>query len=146
MQVDPQYDDVVADVRSYLSGRIDDLAAAGVSRESIAIDPGIGFGKTVQHNLSLINRLEELAGLGAPLVLGTSRKSFLGTLTGIEDPADRDEATAVTTALGFERGARVFRVHEVADSRVALSVAGAIVADQQWDEWLQDLNHGDSPG
>lgn len=146
MQADPHYDDVVGEVRSYLSGRLDDLIAYGVLRESIAIDPGIGFGKTLQHNLSLINRLEELAGLGAPLVLGASRKSFLGTLTGIDKPADRDGATAVTTAVGFERGARVFRVHEVVDSRVALSVAGAIVADEQWDEWLQDLNHGDSPG
>lgn len=137
MQVDPSYDDVVVEVADWLSERAQTLIDGGVSRESIAVDPGIGFGKTLTHNLELLSRLPEIADLGFPVVLGTSRKSFLGKLTGIEDPARRDEATAITTALGFERGARIFRVHDVARSRAALGVAAAIVTTQQWEEWSQ---------
>ena len=96
--------------------------------------------------MALIAGLGEVAGIGCPVVLGTSRKSFLGKLTGIEDPADRDGVTAVTTALGFALGARVFRVHDVASSRSALDVSAAIVQPQRWDEWLQDSNPGVSPG
>ncbi|MGC2241491.1 MAG: dihydropteroate synthase [Acidimicrobiia bacterium] len=137
MQVNPSYDDVVAEVAAWLSERAQTLIDRGISGESIAVDPGIGFGKTVSHNLDLLSRLHEIADLGFPVVLGTSRKSFLGKLTGIEDPARRDEATAITTAMGFERGARIFRVHDVARSRAALGVAAAIVTPQQWEEWSQ---------
>ncbi|MFZ0625573.1 MAG: dihydropteroate synthase [Acidimicrobiia bacterium] len=137
MQVNPRYDDVVAEVAAWLSMRAQTLIDGGISRESIAVDPGMGFGKTVSHNLELLSRLHEIADLGFPVVLGTSRKSFLGKLTGIEDPARRDEATAITTAMGFERGARIFRVHDVARSRAALGVAAAIVTPQQWEEWSQ---------
>jgi dihydropteroate synthase len=138
MQENPTYGDVVAEVTSLLSERASLLVEAGVDRGRIAIDPGIGFGKTVTHNLALIAGLGELAKLGYPVVLGASRKTFLGKLTGIEDPAARDTATAVTTALGFERGARIFRVHDVVSSRAALRVAAAIVSPAQWDEWSPD--------
>ena len=138
MQHDPTYDDVVSEVAEFLGSRAQQLIAAGVDRASIAIDPGIGFGKTVTHNLELIEGLGKLAGMGFPVVLGASRKSFLGRVAGIKDATQRDGATAVTTALGFERGARVFRVHDVASSRAALSLAAAIVNPQQWDEWSQD--------
>jgi dihydropteroate synthase len=138
MQRDPTYEDVVVEVAAFLGSRVEEMMKGGVDRASIAIDPGIGFGKTVTHNLELIDRLEELTGMGFPVVLGTSRKSFLGRVAGIEDPTRRDGVTAVTTALGFERGARVFRVHDVASSRAALRLAAAIVNPEQWDEWSQD--------
>jgi len=138
MQLDPSYDDVVGEVAEFLGSRAQQLIETGVDPASIAIDPGIGFGKTVTHNLELIDELGKLAGMGFPVVLGTSRKTFLGQVAGIEDPTLRDGVTAVTTALGFERGARVFRVHDVASSRAALSLAAAIVNPQQWDEWSQD--------
>ncbi|HEU5112472.1 MAG TPA: dihydropteroate synthase, partial [Acidimicrobiia bacterium] len=138
MQRDPTYEDVVSEVVTFLRSKADEMIEAGVDRASIAIDPGIGFGKTVIHNLELIGRLEEIAKLGFPVVLGTSRKTFLGRVAGIEDPSRRDGVTAVTTALGFERGARVFRVHDVVSSRAALGLAAAIVDPQQWDEWSQD--------
>jgi len=137
MQQSPAYHDVVAEVTSFLDDRAHRVIAAGADPASIAIDPGIGFGKTVAHNLELIAGLGTLAGLGYPVVLGASRKTFIGRLTGIEAPQARDHATAVTTALGFERGARVFRVHDVASSRAALRLAAAIVNPQQWDEWSQ---------
>ena len=138
MQREPTYDDVVGEVATFLHTKAQQVIDAGVAPAAVAIDPGIGFGKTVTHNLELIDGLEKLAGLGFPVVLGTSRKTFLGLVAGIEDPARRDGVTAVTTALGFERGARVFRVHDVVSSRAALSLAAAIVSPQQWDEWSQD--------
>jgi dihydropteroate synthase len=127
MQVDPVYVDVVGEVRGFLAGRAQALIERGVASNAIAIDPGIGFGKTVAHNLQLIDGLGELAALGFPVVLGASRKTFLGKIAGIDDPLERDGVTAVTTALGFERGARIFRVHDVESSRAALRVAAAIV-------------------
>ncbi|MGH8914112.1 MAG: dihydropteroate synthase [Acidimicrobiia bacterium] len=138
MQVNPVYDDVVAEVSGFLAERARTVAGAGVSPASIAIDPGIGFGKTTTHNLELIDHLDDLAGLGFPVVLGASRKSFLGRLAEIGDPKSRDGVSAVTTALAFERGARIFRVHDVASSRAALRVAAAIVNSQEWDEWSLD--------
>ena len=89
------------------------------------VDPGIGFGKTMAHNLQLLDRLDAIAALGFPVVLGTSRKSFLGRLTGREDPHERAVATAATSVLGLERGASIFRVHDVAATRDALLVAAA---------------------
>lgn len=146
MQADPSYVDVVEEVRRYLLDRVGSLLGAGVAGEAVAIDPGIGFGKTVEHNLELIAGLGSLAATGHPVVLGASRKSFLGTVTGIADPVARDGVTAVITALGFERGARVFRVHDVAGSVSALRVAATIVAPEQWDAWQPDSNPGVSPG
>jgi dihydropteroate synthase len=125
MQDDPRYDDVVAEVAAFLAQRADAAMAAGVARERIMVDPGIGFGKTIEHNLTLLARLDAIAALGFPVVLGTSRKSFLGRLTGREDPHERAAATAATSVLGLERGASVFRVHDVAQTRDALLVAAA---------------------
>lgn len=138
MQQDPQYDDVVTVVAGFLAERAAELIDLGADPGTIAIDPGIGFGKTVAHDLELLAGLGALARLGYPVVLGASRKSFLGRLTGIESPMDRDGVTAVTTALGYERGARVFRVHDVSSSRAALLVAATIVTPELWEEWSQD--------
>jgi dihydropteroate synthase len=110
----------------------------GVDPASIAIDPGIGFGKTVRHNLELLDGMGRLTESGFPVVIGVSRKTFLGKVTNISDVEARDGVTAVATALAFERGARVFRVHDVASSRAALMLAAAIVEPGKWHEWSQD--------
>jgi dihydropteroate synthase len=125
MQDDPRYDDVVDDIRAFLEERAAFAIGEGVARERIMVDPGIGFGKTLEHNLELLRRLDEIVALGFPVVVGTSRKSFLGRLTGREDPHDRVAATLATTVLALERGASVFRVHDVAPTRDALAVATA---------------------
>jgi dihydropteroate synthase len=125
MQHDPRYEDVVDDVKAFLSERIDVAIAAGIAPEHIHVDPGIGFGKTLEHNLQLLVRLAEIVALGFPVVVGTSRKSFLGRLTGREDPHDRVPGTIATNVLALERGARVFRVHDVADVVDALKVTSA---------------------
>jgi dihydropteroate synthase len=125
MQHDPRYDDVVDDVRAFLEGRIEFAVGEGVREERIMVDPGIGFGKTLDHNLELLRRLDELVTLGFPVVVGTSRKSFLGRLTGREDPHERVAATLATTVMALERGASVFRVHDVAPTRDAVAVAAA---------------------
>ena len=127
MQAEARYDDVVDDVRSFLEQRIEAAVAAGIALERIEIDPGIGFAKTLEHNLELLGRLRELTALGRPLVLGTSRKSFLGLITGRET-AERVPATLATLVMAYERGAEVFRVHDVAPARDALAVAAATLA------------------
>ncbi len=128
MQEDPRYDDVVSDVKAFLAERLAFAQSAGIAQEKILLDPGIGFGKTVEHNLELLRRLDELVALGRPLVVGTSRKSFLGRLTGNADPQRRLAGTIATNVMAYERGARVFRVHEVAPVRDALKVAAATVS------------------
>jgi dihydropteroate synthase len=125
MQDDPRYDDVVDEVRAFLEDRVEFAVREGVREERIMVDPGIGFGKTLEHNLELLRRLDRIATIGLPVVIGTSRKSFLGRLTGREDPHDRIAATVATTVLALERGASVFRVHDVAPTRDALAVATA---------------------
>lgn len=130
MHVDPRYEDVVAEIEQYLVAGVDRLERAGVSRRRIAIDPGIGFGKRAWHSLALLANLDRLAGHDVPVMIGTSRKGFLSTVTGDESLEGRDVATATTTALAYAAGARLFRVHDVAKSRDALAVAGAIVAIQ----------------
>ena len=127
MQAEAHYDDVVADVRDFLEERIAAAVAAGIALERIEVDPGIGFAKTVDHNLELLGRLRELTTLGRPVVLGTSRKSFLGKITGRE-VAERMPATLATLVMAYERGAEVFRVHDVAPARDALCVAAATLA------------------
>jgi dihydropteroate synthase len=124
MQAEARYDDVVGDVKAFLAERIEAAVAAGIARGRIEIDPGIGFAKTIDHNLELLRRLRELTELGRPIVLGTSRKSFLGRITGRET-AERMPATLATVVMGYERGAEVFRVHDVAPARDALAVAAA---------------------
>jgi dihydropteroate synthase len=125
MQDDPRYDDVVDDVKAFLEQRAAFAVGQGIAEERIAVDPGIGFGKTLEHNLELLRRLDEIAALGFEVVIGTSRKSFLGKLTGREDPHQRVAATLATTVLALERGATVFRVHDVAETADALKVAAA---------------------
>jgi dihydropteroate synthase len=127
MQDDPRYDDVVDDVKAFLEARMGAAIEAGVKEERIQLDPGIGFGKTMEHNLELLRRLDELVAIGRPLVIGTSRKSFLGRITG-RDVTERVHATAATTVIAFERGATVFRVHDVAATRDVLAVAAATFA------------------
>jgi dihydropteroate synthase len=129
MQRDPRYDDVVSDVKAFLEARMAAAVAAGVAEERIHLDPGIGFGKTVAHNLELLRRLNELVDLGRPIVIGTSRKTFLGHLTG-RDVTERVHGTTATCVLALERGARIFRVHDVAAVSDALIVAGATLADR----------------
>jgi len=127
MQDDPRYDDVVSDVKAFLEQRLAFAVGEGVAEERVMLDPGIGFGKTVDHNLELLARLDEIAALGRPVVVGVSRKSFLGRITGRE-AAERAVATAAANVLALERGASVFRVHDVAETRDALAVAAATLA------------------
>ncbi len=126
MQENPTYEDVVDEVRSFLAERIAFATAEGIAEERIWVDPGIGFGKTVDHNLELLRRLGELRGLGRPIVVGTSRKSFIGKLTGRE-VAERLGGTVASTVLAARAGAEVLRVHDVAEVREAIVVAEAIL-------------------
>jgi dihydropteroate synthase len=127
MQEDPRYDDVVSDVKAFLEGRLAFAVGEGVPEERVTLDPGIGFGKTLDQNLELLRRLEEIVAIGRPVMIGTSRKSFLGKLTG-RDVDDRLAGTIATIVLAYARGASVFRVHDVAPVRDALAVAAATVA------------------
>jgi dihydropteroate synthase len=127
MQLDPRYDDVVDDVKAFLAERLEFAARHGIAPDRVLLDPGIGFGKTLEHNLELLRRLGEIVALGPPVVIGTSRKSFLGTLTGQSDPRERIAGTIATNVIAFERGARVFRVHDVRPVVDALNVAAATV-------------------
>jgi dihydropteroate synthase len=126
MQLDPRYDDVVGEVKAFLTDRLAFAQARGIPEERIVLDPGIGFGKTVEHNLELLARLEELVELGPPVMIGTSRKSFLGRLTG-RGVDDRLAGTIASCVVAYERGATWFRVHDVAPVKDALLVAAATV-------------------
>jgi dihydropteroate synthase len=132
MQDDPRYADVVSEVKAFLEQRLAFAVAEGVAEERVMLDPGIGFGKTLEHNLELLARLDEIAALGRPVVVGVSRKSFLGRITGREAD-ERAVATAAANVLALERGASVFRVHDVAETRDALAVAAATLAGR-WPE------------
>jgi dihydropteroate synthase len=126
MQDDPVYDDVVDDIRSFLAERIEFAVSEGIEEERIWIDPGIGFGKTVEHNLELHRRLGELAELGRPIAFGSSRKSFLGKLTGA-GVDQRLGATIASNVIAYANGAGMVRVHDVSPIRQALTVADAIL-------------------
>jgi dihydropteroate synthase len=128
MQEDPRYDDVVSEVKAFLEERVAFAVAQGIDEERILLDPGIGFGKTREHNLELLRRLDELVAIGRPVVIGTSRKSFLGAITGRE-VEDRLPASIASNVLAYARGARVFRVHDVQATRDALLVAAATVTE-----------------
>jgi len=125
MQDNPRYDDVVSEVKRFLEERLAFAVAHGVLEQRIILDPGIGFGKTVTHNLQLIKRLPELVELGRPVMVGTSRKGFIGKLTG-RDVDDRLAGTLASNVLAYERGASIFRVHDVAPTIDALRVAAAV--------------------
>ena len=126
MQDNPTYDDVVDDVKAFLAERIEFAVAEGVDERRIWIDPGIGFGKTVAHNLELHRRLGELADLGRPIAFGSSRKSFIGKLTGAEVD-QRLGGTIASNVIAYANGARMMRVHDVAPMRQALIVAEAVL-------------------
>jgi dihydropteroate synthase len=127
MQEDPRYDDVVSNVKAFLEERLAFAVAAGIDEARVWLDPGIGFGKTVEHNLELLRRLDEIVAIGRPVVVGTSRKSFLGKLAGGRSEGERLPGTIATNVLALERGASVFRVHDVAQNADALAVAAATV-------------------
>jgi dihydropteroate synthase len=126
MQEDPRYDDVVDEVKAFLEERLQFAVAQGIAEERIVLDPGIGFGKTVGHNLELLGRIDELVALGRPVLVGSSRKSFIGRLTG-RGVDERVAGTIATNVLAYAGGARLFRVHDVAPVHDALTVAAATV-------------------
>ena len=125
MQREPRYDDVVREVKDFLAERADHAIRSGVEPENVVLDPGIGFGKTLEHNLELLYDLDAIVGLGFPVLLGASRKRFIGTITRTEEAKDRVFGTVATTVLGHERGATLFRVHDVRANREAIAVARA---------------------
>src|SRR5918997_277747 len=127
MQRDPRYADVVREVRDFLAGRAEHAVAAGVEPENVILDPGIGFGKKLEHNLALLRHLDELVALGFPVLVGASRKSSLGTITGVKEARDRVPGTVAANVIAYERGATLFRVHDVRPNREALAVAQAIL-------------------
>jgi dihydropteroate synthase len=124
MQHDPRYEDVVREVRDFLAARAEHAVAAGV--ENIILDPGIGFGKTLEHNLALLRDLDSLIGLGFPLLVGASRKRFIGRISGVKEPKDRVFGTVAANVVAYQQGATFFRVHDVRANREALAVAQAI--------------------
>jgi len=128
MQDEPAYDDVVAEVAEFLATTRDRLVDDGIADDRIAIDPGIGFGKSMRHNLDLLRATTTLAAI-APVVIGVSRKSFLGTITGMDDPADRDPASAAVAALVVAAGALIVRAHDVVATRQAVDVARVLAGD-----------------
>ncbi len=125
MQLKPHYNDVVAEVIDFFQERLSWLAEQGIDRKRITVDPGIGFGKSLSHNLSLLKHLAELKVLGCPILLGHSRKKFISEITGLE-VEDRDLPTAVVSAMTAESGVDILRVHNVAATRQALQMAEAI--------------------
>jgi dihydropteroate synthase len=126
MQANPAYEDVVDDVKAFLVERLQAAVDAGVAEERVWLDPGIGFGKTLDHNLELLRRLGELRELGRPLVVGTSRKSFIGKIDGSE-VGDRLGGTLASSVLAAAEGAEVLRVHDVAEAAQAMRLASAIL-------------------
>jgi dihydropteroate synthase len=128
MQRDPRYDDVVAEVKRFLEERLAAAVEAGVAEDRICLDPGIGFGKTVEHNFELVRRLDELAALGRPILVGFSRKSSLGKLLGDPEATTGTTAASVGAAVAaYERGATILRVHDVRDHVEALTAAAAVL-------------------
>jgi len=129
MQADPRYDDVVSEVAAFLEERLRAAVAAGIAEERICLDPGIGFGKTVEHNFELVRRLGELTALGRPVVVGFSRKSSLGKLLGDPQATTGSVAASVGAAVAaYERGATILRVHDVREHVEALTAAQAALA------------------
>ncbi|MDX6634646.1 MAG: dihydropteroate synthase [Solirubrobacterales bacterium] len=126
MQDDPRYEDVVSEVKAFLGERLEAAVAAGIAEENVWLDPGIGFGKTPAHNMELLRRLGELRELGRPLVIGTSRKSFIGKVDG-SGPGERLGGTIASSVLAAAEGAEVLRVHDVSEVRQALAVTAAIL-------------------
>jgi len=126
MQDNPGYDDVVSEVIESLKTRVEVALKAGVKKENIALDPGIGFGKRRDDNINLLAQLSQLVSAGYPVLLGTSRKRFMGSICSVSEPSELVTATAVTTALGVMAGVTMFRVHDVKENKQAADVAWAI--------------------
>ncbi|UTW53684.1 dihydropteroate synthase [bacterium SCSIO 12827] len=126
MQDNPSYGDVVTEVRDGLLARAQACREAGIAAQNIALDPGIGFGKTVAHNLSLLAHLDSLTATGHPVVLGVSRKSYIAKIDRDVPPGDRVAGSVATALAAWDQGVRIFRVHDVAEHRQALAVYGAI--------------------
>jgi dihydropteroate synthase len=126
MQIEPRYDDVVREVREFLQRRVEDCARGGIRRERVVIDPGFGFGKTLQHNLALLNHLSQLTDLGVPVLAGLSRKAMLGTILGraVDQRLHGSLALATVAVL---KGARIIRAHDVAETVDAVKVAAAVL-------------------
>jgi dihydropteroate synthase len=127
MQREPRYTDVVREVRDFLRSRAEYAAGSGVPAENIIVDPGIGFGKNLDHNLALLRDLEAIVDLGFPVLVGASRKRFIGSVTGVREAAARVFGTLATTVLAYEKGATLFRVHDVRANSEALAVAEAVL-------------------
>lgn len=130
MQDDPRYDDVLLDVHEALAERVARAEAAGIARERIVVDPGIGFGKTLAHNLAILRRISLFHTLGVPVLMGVSRKRFIGTIGGVDRAADRDPGTLAVTLAGVAQGVQIHRVHDVAGTRQGLSLWRAIEQEQ----------------
>ncbi|WP_425480235.1 dihydropteroate synthase [Dyella monticola] len=128
MQDDPQYDDVVGEVHRFLTDRLFACEMAGIDRRKVMVDPGFGFGKTLEHNLALLRKLERFADLGSGVYVGLSRKAMIGTLTGRQQAADRAAGSAAAALIAVQRGARMVRVHDVAITVDALNVWHAVKA------------------
>lgn len=131
MQSLAHYTDVVSEVKEYLRGRMNAAMAAGVNQENILLDPGIGFGKTLEHDLALLRGLKEIAALGRPVVVGVSRKKFIGRITGETEPKQRIFGTAAAIACSVANGAGVVRVHDVAAMRQVVQVVEAIMDNKK---------------
>jgi len=127
MQREPRYTDVVREVRDFLRSRAEHAVRSGAHAENIIVDPGIGFGKTLDHNLTLLRDLEAIVDLGFPVLVGASRKRFIGSITGVQEAEQRVFGTVATTVLAHERGATLFRVHDVRANSEALAVAEAVL-------------------
>jgi len=127
MQVAPHYDSLIAEISQYLQNKIQIAENSGISPDKIIIDPGIGFGKTVAHNLEILRRLAEFKSLGKPILIGTSRKSFIGKILNINDPKDRIEGTSATMAIAIANGADILRVHDVRQMVMVARMTDAII-------------------
>jgi dihydropteroate synthase len=128
MQLDPKYDDVVSDVKAFLEERLAVAVSAGVSEDRVCLDPGIGFGKTVEHNFELLRRLDELVAIGRPILIGFSRKSSLGRILGDPDATTGPLSASLAAAVAaYERGATIIRAHDVREHVEALTAAQAVV-------------------
>jgi dihydropteroate synthase len=129
MQREPRYEDVVREVRDFLAERAEHAVAAGIRPENVIVDPGIGFGKYLEHNLALLRNLDDIVNLDFPVLVGASRKRFIGSITGVQEAKERIFGTVATTVLAYEKGATLFRVHDVRANREALAVAVAVLRD-----------------
>lgn len=128
MQVNPTYEDATLDIFDYMRERLDALSEAGLTRNKICIDPGIGFGKNLDHNLRILSGIDAFHALGVPLLLGVSRKSFISKIDRDVDPKERVAGSIAAAIAGWDRGVQIFRVHDVAETRQALAVWQAIEA------------------